>query len=497
MEGSRKHSGFESQWSVAFDGAEMQPSPQVWKNIDGALANQQVGFYKKRVFWYQMLTAASLVLALGLAFIFFLNDKSTNGVLANNKILSQESIAKSDKSDPSDLGEVVTIDESNTNTTDFVASEKADMSSNSSLVSNGTTIASKGDANISRKSDNSIGSKNQSLLVAMENESDKDSKTALVLPVVIETTSSEINTSNEKRAIDSFISMISAKSYPSSTEVSAGVLPEFFYKIPVYKIQEVVIDPEKIESSGLWAGVNMSSGTFDPNYSQSESFPTLQLREANFIGAAVGDPGEKVKPLEEESESGVSFTVGVEIGKRIAPRWILQSGFQYGTYDVNSKTNQFFKDGVSDSKFPVSFQNQETLFGQDNLNFFNDEISIRNRFRMVSIPVKAGYIVLDKKFNVILNGGLSADFYIGNTLSSNDENVGEYKIDAGDSSPYRSTNLSALSGVQFGYKVGDNIYLSLEPNYRAFITEFAKNGEAYTSNPARFGVAFGFRYTIK
>ena len=62
---------FEKSWMKAFDEAEIRPSDQVWLQINTKLANDEATGYKKRLLFFKLLAAASLVFAIGLGIVQF------------------------------------------------------------------------------------------------------------------------------------------------------------------------------------------------------------------------------------------------------------------------------------------------------------------------------------------------------------------------------------------------------------------------------------------
>ena len=58
---------FERLWKKAFDEAEVTPSEKVWTNIELDLEKAKGGNLKRRLLFYQMLAAASIVFAMAIA----------------------------------------------------------------------------------------------------------------------------------------------------------------------------------------------------------------------------------------------------------------------------------------------------------------------------------------------------------------------------------------------------------------------------------------------
>ena len=59
---------FENRWMEVFDSAEIRPSDHVWHKINASLANREASGFKKRLLFFKLLAAASLVFAIGIGF---------------------------------------------------------------------------------------------------------------------------------------------------------------------------------------------------------------------------------------------------------------------------------------------------------------------------------------------------------------------------------------------------------------------------------------------
>src|SRR5690349_1635047 len=92
---------FEESLKSAFDEAEINPSPNVWTNIELDLEKAKGGHLKRRLFFYQMLAAASVVFGMTIAgvgyYYSFHHDPAITPMVAQHQ--QSESTASSQKSD--------------------------------------------------------------------------------------------------------------------------------------------------------------------------------------------------------------------------------------------------------------------------------------------------------------------------------------------------------------------------------------------------------------
>ena len=66
---------FEKSFRLAFENAEIVPSPRVWENVTLNLAAGKSGKYKKWLFFFQLVAAASLLFAASIAVFNALNKQ--------------------------------------------------------------------------------------------------------------------------------------------------------------------------------------------------------------------------------------------------------------------------------------------------------------------------------------------------------------------------------------------------------------------------------------
>jgi hypothetical protein len=93
---------FERSIKDAFDKAESTPSGSVWTGVELGLEKSLAGTMKKRLLYYKLLAAASLVLMLGVTGLYYLsiNDRNTEPLAVGNtnKSIIEEPINQSTSS---------------------------------------------------------------------------------------------------------------------------------------------------------------------------------------------------------------------------------------------------------------------------------------------------------------------------------------------------------------------------------------------------------------
>ncbi|MDZ7606690.1 MAG: hypothetical protein U5K79_14125 [Cyclobacteriaceae bacterium] len=87
MKNLSEKSDFEHLWENAFSEAEMAPSDHIWDKIDASLSKEEAGKYRKRVFMYKLLAAASIAFALGIGALslnYYSRNETPAGLASKN-----------------------------------------------------------------------------------------------------------------------------------------------------------------------------------------------------------------------------------------------------------------------------------------------------------------------------------------------------------------------------------------------------------------------------
>ena len=120
--------------------------------------------------------------------------------------------------------------------------------------------------------------------------------------------------------------------------------------------------------------------------------------------------------------------------------------------------------------------------------------NVNNHVRSVSVPLQAGYLLVNKKVGFQLNAGVSTDFFLENTISPDGGGVASSTVGRGSESPYRSLNFSGLMGTELSYRMGTHYRLSLNPGIRYPFNSIYKSNTGVDANPVTFDIGLRFRY---
>src|SRR5688572_1895782 len=110
---------FEESFKEAFDGAEIAPASVVWTKVELGLEKTSGGKMKGRILFFQLLAAASMVFAMGIGSVYFLNTQE-----ATQPIAQQESKSTLPNQNKNTIDNKSTIDKQSLNQKDKNSPEK-------------------------------------------------------------------------------------------------------------------------------------------------------------------------------------------------------------------------------------------------------------------------------------------------------------------------------------------------------------------------------------
>lgn len=435
---------FEKEWQEAFDGMRQEPPSTIWREIDRELTYRELATYKSRNVYYKWAVAAVILIAsfLGMAqFIYFqkqLLDTPTADVI---EVGSPQA--------PTGYGLTPAIIVPERTRTEAVASNGDSDNGDAGNGANGFAF-----------------------------------EEAAELPEEAFEPMQEIHL--ERLNSEPFIA-------------AANYEDKEIYRVATYYF--AARKKEKESDEKYWAGLDVSSGTFDPNYeSGGNSLMAMNNSSRNLYSAFDNEAIDRTAPnVREGMTAGETVTMGVNFGLKMGQKWTLESGVQYVRADATTQTNMVIQSSQVREVIPASAQIrgipqvESIIESEDVLEYNYTDVDLENQFQFASIPVKAGYVLLDRKVSVELNAGVATNIYLGNKLTDESNDM-ELTIGPGDASPYREVSFSGLAGIQFGYRFLGRLDLILEPNYRQSINSLTKDESSFKANPSGFGVMTGIRF---
>lgn len=483
---------FEEHWEKAFRNARKKPPDAVWDRINSELTRSELTGYKKRLLFFKWLAAASVLLALGMGFysLYFTGDR-TEGTLKDGSPFVQGPKSGEQQMRVPETGMLQKHDGQKDKDMQFRAERQ-------SAIDNQVGRASRGAAEVA-------GANTAASERPVNNQA---SNAKAFVPALADRVRAESH-GKESERIDRLSSGANTPGvgYPDQVQtigvsfvIETPVLPiAYMYRRPVVPVN--LKSGKREVPPQLYAGLSFSTGIFDPKFEggRVESLSSADLALYSSMTARTSNAGNMAENTAISNESyqpDVSYAFGVNMGVRVAGRWVVRGGLGYVKANTIASTTAYIQDNANNEKFPVL---KSINYQRDGvLEIRQTEVTqYANTFEFASIPVKAGYIVLDKKIDLILFGGVSSEFFIKNTINQKDNLTNTYQSSPGDDSPYRSVYFNGSLSTALGYTVADHYRLSLEPGYRMALNSFTKDSFVLTGKPDAFYVNFGISYRFK
>lgn len=425
---------FEKSFRLAFENAEIAPSPRVWENVTLNLAAGKSGKYKKRLFFFQLVAAASLLFAASIAVFNAINNQKSETLITttineNDKIFNNE------------------------------IKESPDKELQPAIV---------------EKKDLLPGVDDTRNIAMLKKEDDTVSKPGLTEP-------------------DAESPVIITESVASEPELITAYFPEITQrglfdmsiKKPTYEPQMIPYWTKAGEDHGVTSNLWAKAGFVTGSYKAATPFGF----GASFADAApaMADKFESEVNVATTDKPGFSYGAGIGVGGKIGRRWILETGLNYMYSELPASTNAVIESG--DLIYPVF---HETQLSGDLLNVTNYQVT--NSFKFLTIPIKAGYQIIDKKIGWLATGGFSSNILLNSTIQS--ESYQKFSL-SGNQSPYRPLSWSALIGTEVYINFATYYQLSVVPQYSIGLTDITKPDTNFSIVPNSFNIGISLRYLIR
>lgn len=543
---------FERKWSEAFEGAEATPSNELWTGIHAKLANTEAATYKKHIVYYRWAAAVALLLLVGVSTYTFIKtdkqniaDQTTVHQDSNQQSsspISEETLSQDEKfqniendqiADQSTASDDRNDSDISSDHSSNVPEQNSDLTTDKriALEDGNGAISDQTAKGIEANSDNTDqnsqflpdtksnvaapvvlpGIQDDEKTIAGVHSGSDIPEVSLPTGVALDNNKSADPTLNDQKSLvateevstpdqglfgDNGEQMANASESTwvaingMGAEVAAVETDphlEHIYLVPVIHVNQPI---QKEKASKLWAGLSFGPGSFDPNYHQ-------QTAETQLVAAAAPNARSSFI-VKEDSNPGSSVALGMDVGMNLGTRWRVASGLQYFNSSVDANTNAVAE--ASNTPVYNSFSSYD-LSANRGVNsgryIFAPDTDLQSTFEFLSVPLEAGYVVLDRKVQVVLNAGVGTNIFIKNNIQDKQNNLADVTITPGASAPFKTVYFNGLMGAEILYGIGDQFNISLKPQYRTALNDFTKSNSEFSSRPNAFGVSLGLQYNIK
>lgn len=510
---------WEKEWASAFEDASLPPSENVWHSIDRELANKEAKKYKERASFYQWAAAASFLFACcSIAFILLKNAPLSQG---------QELARQEARQERQEDGRQNSIAQE-------AVPDAIDTSASGGLAVR-ESAADRNAQQIREHADSQVAINQKGIAAAKDNDAAQPSSALTGKKATGKAQQRQRKANGTKHVGSAFVGGIDETDALSQSSTLAGLtyegeagagedntmlaawLPQNIRSLPFELPEKKTPAPVEARIRKVWIaahmlkkskeestpryllGANIASNYFNPNFQENTpalaSFASDAAKpvKGNLMSASNMDNWQ-----EEQQINQPSVNAGIQAAGWIGKKWVLQGGVQYGNYRSTTMAGSFM-DPATAQAYPLHYAN----FSPDKMQRVNAgsrmaaPVSAINTFEFISVPVKIGYLVVDKKVGLMLSPGISSEIFLRNQLADANNQLSTFTIYGGDDAPFNRLHFRGIMGAQVFYKLSGHYMISLEPNYQHSITDFNKEGAVFQSRPSNLGLSAGFRYIIR
>lgn len=534
---SSENRKFEEAWKKAFADAEGNVSDSVWNNIDSQLARAESGEMKKRIVFYKWLAAASVVFALGVGGVFVYRNsfEDIDGSRQSSFAEATEDKFEAGKGEEVDNGKLTIVKEQGEVGSRDALGEDADIhrqgrqssiaeAKEDKLAVGSVEKIDKAQLAVDKNKVGKVGDPDALVQVidihrqygqqmvgkgeAVENgkgmskidgekklgdekflaEQTTDASLAIVEePLKGEAKSAEVKSMNELTGSSQtgVTAIIPTENILKETDTVAFIESP----IKIAKVEELKSDEEKkvvkkVVEENWWAAVSGSAGSYDPNGGAATSSSLLRNAPAGTFSPSASQNN--------TASLGTAYSYGVNFGKRITPRWVLISGVGFLSQSINYPSNQAVFNASQAQAFSADASKLSNSNGTTAAPINSYELNSINEF--ITVPLQAGYLIVNKKIGVQLNAGVASDIFVRNSLVDPTSRLSTNTQTAGENSTYRTFNWTGLVGTELSYRISNHYRISVIPGMRYSFNSILKPTVGSTITPLIWDVGFRFRY---
>lgn len=492
MKDLNKKTEFDQQWADVFSDAEKAPPDGIWNKIDSELSRNEAGYFKRKAFVFKLLAAASIAFAMGIGAFslnYYLGENSSQLVIQEGE--------KELKSNDMDISPII-ADSAIDDEKIINSSESDEMKTSSKNIE------------VNKELNSNDKSTEKTYLVRADNPemetADFGTDVSLLLLSAQEKNTQVVDVSMDQREIYTLDRLLAQGIDPNSSDEMVFEI-DHIYLIPIMPRGSSKVKKDR-ENGGFLAGLDFSTGLFDPNFKQGNSvfasaagstYADARVESVNNQLASFDTSNKDfllVRSAGQETEPDISYSYGANFGFKVSRRVILQTGISYRKANTTTTTTGYLEDAGGNYQIPIVAAYQYQLNGLSSVQRIS-ETNLSNQYEFASIPLRAGYVLLDKKFNLTFLAGVSSELFLNNEIESSNGEFQTLTSSSGDGSPYRNVYFNGSLGTMLGYSFARNYLITVEPSYRFAMNSFTKDDFYLNSYPSSFMVSFGVAYNFK
>ncbi len=449
-----------NKWQDAFEGSSMQPSEGLWNKIDTELTRIDNVKYRRRFIFYRGVAAAAMLIIFSLGF-YIVNEQLLNSEIpvSDNEIKNEEAIPPE-----------VEAFKPETVIEPQLSQNQPEMRQ----VDHTSPVAGE-----------VVAQPEKAAFATFDEEKRNPLKQEEPVLAALSQQPLQVN----RWGVNAPELFIASFEQPQTAPAAPA-----WYEVP----EET---REKADDSRLFAGFDVNTARFDPNFSSTASPVITQnpglsdvppIPEAN-LGVLVNNQFNEIGGV---NEPRVSLSYGVNFGVQFSEKWIVRSGLNVSRFTTQTQALALVQntaDGGTRS-IPLTVANSVRTEEYSAYNLA-EATEVESNYDFISIPVTIAYQLMASNLSFSLGTGVAANLFMGNEIVDPAGDLNRVRTGNGSRSAFNSY-YSALLQAGIGYRFLDNYQFSIQPNYALPLSSFTRNSSevAFNSRPQLFGLNFGFRY---
>ncbi|MFA0964819.1 hypothetical protein AB9P05_23625 [Roseivirga sp. BDSF3-8] len=496
MERSNKPSDFEREWHDAFEGASRTPSPGVWEGIESSLDNKK----SRKAAWVWWVAASLfLVVSVGGGVLLF-NNGGGDQLATEQTMNSEQELLEPSHSPQADIDNAASDNKSGQGPQSgqingsSLAQNNADQQTG--IVHTSGDLASGAVENVVVET----GDENRRLNASANQEDRIEAYQDEATHDPMETTTGSVYAFNEinKELLNSPASLTTKG--PFLLPVNLQTVAITVYRVPDNTMFEKLEEERTVKSwekEKLWTGLSFAGGSFDPSFNErpGAELPSVQFGKKGG-GARLEEPD-----IDQEIQPTFSYDMNFNVAGMLGKHFVWQSGLSYQRMNATSNTTLVFQDVPSQLKYPILLSNADApqSEGYKQIEWINTDTKTTNSFEFLTVPVKLGYVFGGEKVQFLLSSGISANFFLANTITSDNPSAyGSFETRRGDeNNPFKSMTINGVLSGELLYRITPDFSISAGPMYQHSLDNLAEEGALFDSKPSSFLISTGIKYHIR
>jgi hypothetical protein len=274
--------------------------------------------------------------------------------------------------------------------------------------------------------------------------------------------------------------------FPKAPESNADEVALMFARLNDLEKKMAGEDQKKKKGSSnekIWTSLGFAAGAFNAT-------------SPSIANSGRGTFASTSSAKNQAKASGVAYSLGVSMGGKVSKRWTIQGGVNYLTQMSDFESTEALASSNFETFKASSLTEQYRMdadMGQQNL-VPTAPYTVNNSVEFISVPMQAGYLIVNKKVGVQVNAGVSTDLFLQNTIDPEGTGLDKTTQGRGFDSPYRNLNFSGLLGTELSYLFSKRYRLILNPGVRYPFNSIYKEDTGINSSPLTFDIGLRFRY---